>query len=402
MLGNQSASSKTLPNNEQSKRVTWLALSSAVSAVILYSVINAAMHFADYQAAKRHKTRIGQTTVTQQAFEGAAELLKSQNGSPTVVLVGSSLVLAPFWSADLNHFKGVGDCWHHHQSKWMEQLLTAAGMPHTSVINFGLPGLVVSDAYLITEKLFKGPTKPTIAFYGIAPRDFMDDFLGAHTQTPLFERLVTVPDALQLGDLYFSTPQERLDFILQKVVYLYGKRGRYQTRVSRTLNKAAERIFATGTSYVAADEDSRALGFLQEQNRPFVWAASIKEYKARYKTFNEVQFERQKKFLDAMLKLNKQRGITTVLVNMPLTPDNLRLMPAGLYDRYMRSIGDLVARNEVSLLDLHNSGQYADESFYDTVHLNARGGEQISFSLAQFLVQHKNSTNIAGANRSTR
>jgi hypothetical protein len=389
MLGNATLiSTSKISTDAKPRRAAKFFVSSALCASAIYLVINCAMQVAEMNSAKKNATKIGQTTVTQQAFDSASELLRSKAGTPTISLVGSSLVLAPFWSSDLRHFKGVSDCWHHHQALWLEQCLASAGISKTSVISFGLPGLVVSDAYLITQKLFKGPTAPSVVFYGIAPRDFMDDFLGAHTQTPVFERLVTVPDAIQLGDLYFSNPQERLDFVLQKVVYLYGKRGKYQTRINKTVNKACDRIFGSNQNSVTPDDDLRSLGFLQEQNRPYVWAASIREYKARYRTFNEAQFEKQKHFLDALLKLNHERGITAVLVNMPLTADNIKLMPPGLYPRYMKSVQELAARHEVALLDLQHNDHYTDQDFYDTVHLNALGGDKLASTLAKFVSEH--------------
>lgn len=379
-----------------------LALSSASCALALYLAINATIQITDLNNSRRAAAKIGQTSVTQQAFEGAADLLRTKaNEGPTCALLGSSLVLAPFWSSDLKHFPNVGDCWHHHASMYMEKNFADAGLGKTGVVNFGLPGLVVSDAYLIAEKIFNGPSKPKYLVYGIAPRDFMDDFLGAHTQTPLFERLVTVPDALQLGDLYFESPQERLDFVLQKVVYLYGKRGRYQGRLSKTASKTVEKIFrAKGAPAVSPEDDSRALGFLLEANRPYVWAASIREYKARYKTFNEVQFERQKSFLKAFLKLTKDRGINTVLVNMPLTDDNMKLMPPGLYDRYMQSVLALAKANGTPLIDLRNGDRFADEYFYDTVHLNARGGDKLAGRLTQYFAEEPASNvQLAGSDR---
>ena len=362
------------------------AASTAAWAIGLFLSLNIGMQAWELKPSKRQPNHVGCTTVTQDAYESAAKLfLQKHAAGKTVALLGSSLVLAPFWSADVAHYKNVGDCWHHHEAQWLEQNLSQAGCPGTGAINFGLPGLVVSDAYLIADKLFTAHNAPSVLVYGIAPRDFMDDFLGAHTQTPLFEKLVTAPDALQLGDLYFAKPEARFDYLLQKLVYLYGKRGRYQTRFNRSVDRIAQKLSKTQTSPVDNDADVRSLGFLQEQNRPFVMAASVREYKARYKTFNPVQFETQKRFLEAMLDLTKQRHIPLVLMNMPLTDLNMQLMPAGLYDRYLQAVRQLASSHNVPLIDLQNDDHYPEELFYDTVHLNAKGGVKLSEKVASLV-----------------
>jgi hypothetical protein len=115
--------------------------------------------------------------------------------------------------------------------------------------------------------------------------------------------------------------------------------------------------------------------FLQEKDRSLVWQQSVEEYKARYKHFNDQEFTKQVKFLDRLLKLACQRKMKVILVNMPLTQDNLALMPSQLYRTYLHCVEVLADHYKVSFIDCESDPYYGtSRGFYDTVHLNGTGG----------------------------
>jgi len=333
----------------------------------------------------------------------AAESAKEQ----PVVFIGSSLIIAPLWSTDVKHGYFYQDCMLHHQSKALEDMLKKDGIT-APVVSLATAGQFVSDTYLIIDKLIAGnsgnkdgknaqgnaqanpSTKAPLALiYGIAPRDFMDDTTGGLALTSVFDELVELSDLPKVGNLFFSTFDERADFLLNRSVYLYRKRGRYQNKFEQAMEKAVAKAMpakggqasnlavATGASAGGSSTNSDPLaGFLLGGNRDDIWSKSIDEYSRRYKFFNKQQFEKQKECFKAVVSLCKKRGIKLYVVAMPITDDNRKLMPRELYGSYIECLTSTTKEAGVPFLDLQKDGAYKNDDFYDTVHLNGIGGER--------------------------
>lgn len=328
---------------------------------------------------------VQERSVVFQACDSAVR--QFEHFQPAVVMMGSSVMMAPLWSVDVQRFHQISDVYHYHQSQQMQQLLSLKSKQAVGVFTFALPGAMVSDGYLLTEKLLKDKQAPRVLVYGLSPRDLMDDLLTGETRTSVFQRLMTLSDLPRIGHLYLSSWSEKFDFIANNVCFLYGKRARYQQKAISLLNGILNKISASRQKLdTAGGVDAAAAGFLLEANRQQVWQKSIEEYKARYRHFNLEQFEKQKRFLEQTLLLCKSRGIQVYLVNMPLSRDNLRLMDAAMYDRYLQSVNGLSKKHGCGFINLQQAAGFDDSCFYDTVHLNARGGDKLISTLSERIV----------------
>jgi len=346
--------------------------------------------------------------------------LESAKEQP-VVFIGSSLIIAPLWSTDVKHGYFYQDCMLHHQSKALEDMLKKDGIT-APVVSLATAGQFVSDAYLIIDKLIAGKAKdannpaekePLALIYGIAPRDFMDDTTGGLALTSVFDELVDLSDLPKVGNLFFSTFDERTDFLLNRSVYMYRKRGRYQNKIELAMEKTVARLAtrlapnsAQNSSLASASASASAsvsgsgsglgdttktgpvdplAGFLLGCNRNDIWTKSIDEYSRRYKFFNKQQFEKQKECFKAVVSLCKERGIKLYVVAMPITDDNRKLMPRELYSSYIDCISSTTKAAGVPFLDLQKEGAYKNDDFYDTVHLNGIGGERFLSAMSSIV-----------------
>ena len=79
-----------------------------------------------------------------------------------------------------------------------------------------------------------------------------------------------------------------------------------------------------------------------------------------------------------------------MLVNMPLTPANMKLMPKGSYDKYMAMLKRTANQNDVVLLELNDGTKFDIKCFRDTVHMNGTGGKKLMAQIASFI----NSTSV--------
>lgn len=355
---------------------------AALWAVVVFLLINFGLSFATGHRLKG-KPEDGGATIS--ACDSAVRQFSETKETPSVVLIGSSVLMAPLWSADVRRFSAVPDVYHHHRCLELERMLEKRGLGRQQVFTFALPGLMISDGYLLADKLLRGDKKPRLLVYGLAPRDFMDDLLTGETRTVVFQRLMDLSDLPRLGDLYLSTPKEKMDFIFNNVVYLYGKRWRYQDKMTHLWKRTFGRILPQTAGADEGDGAQVEQQFLLGQNRKLVWAKSIEEYGARYKHFNRAQFSKQEHFLEALLQESGKRDINVVLVNMPLTTDNLNLMPAGFYSNYISAVRTLADKYGAPLLNLQEDRGYKSGSFYDTVHLNDVGGQRFLSALCNWI-----------------
>jgi len=334
----------------------------------------------------------------QRALMGASERLQISAGkAKPVVLIGSSLIIAPLWSADVKHGFFHQDCMNHHESKQLKNILSAAGMS-ADVVSLATAGQFVSDTYLIVDKLLTEETKPEVLVYGIAPRDFMDDTAGGMALTSVFDQLVTFSDMPTVSQLFFNTYEERIDFMLNRTNYIYRKRGRYQTKFQESCEKLAAGLMRDKKAQIAtiAGANDPLAGFLVGGNRTEIWTKSIEEYRQRYKSFNEQQFNKQKLCFKALVDLCQKRQIKLCVVAMPLTEDNRKLMPGSMYDQYISFVETTSKQSSVPFIDLDKSGAYQNADFYDTVHLNGDGGDRFISTVGN-LVTRESSSSLAGS-----
>jgi len=371
-----------------------LKFSRAAAALSVFLAINIAIPVSLYL--KKDK---GSGDAIQRALMGAAERLEQAKESKPVVLIGSSLIIAPLWSADVKHGFFYQDCMNHHESRQLENVLSEAGMK-ANVVSLATAGQFVSDTYLIVNKLLVGDKKPSILVYGIAPRDFMDDTAGGMALTSVFDQLVTLSDIPTVSQLFFNTYEERIDFVLNRSDYLYRKRGRYQTKFQEGLNKLATRIWK---ETVSGANDPLA-GFLMGGNRSDIWHKSVEEYSRRYKSFNEGQFNKQKMCFKALVALCKERQIKLCLIAMPLTEDNRKLMPGHMYQQYISFVRDTARESAIPFTNLDQNAQYKNDDFYDTVHLNGEGGDRFIESVGELVASqtHADGASLAGSRPSAR
>ncbi len=264
-------------------------------AILLFLLLNAGCSLSTVLS-KQSAKKPEQQGATFQACDSAIDQFQKAIDRAQVVLIGSSVVMAPVWSTDIKRYPGVADVYHHHRSFELEHLLSKNRLAGTKVFAFALPGLMVSDGYLLTSKLLEGAKKPEMLVYGVTPRDFMDDLMTGETRTPVFQRLMHLEDFSSLGDMYLTSTQEKADFLVNNFVFLYGKRWRYQDKFGTIVKRLVSAVVPAAKSK-PTDSASTEQQFLLGQDKKQVWRKSIEEYRARYRHFDAAQFAKQQHLL---------------------------------------------------------------------------------------------------------
>jgi hypothetical protein len=331
---------------------------------------------------------------------------------PDVILMGSSLMMMALHGADATYLNTPQNVAIHHRSAYLEKLVSEKLKAPMSTFAFALGGQMVSDAFVLAETLFHGEKKPRTIVYGIAPRDFMDNMMPSPASTETFRYMQRVGDLRGLAMTARTSFWEQTEWCLGQICFLYNHRPDFVY----LQNKYARQILANvcgirGLDYVHTpvplrriallelpeDEGLNDLSIMPYSYGPKLYYDNLPEYRMRYKTFKPKLFNTQLSYLERLLKFARAEGIDVVLVNMPLTQDNVNLMPPGFYNTYKTRIGQLAGQYHASLWDLQDTTTFPKQFFADSVHLNGRGGMKFFEVLAEKLANSHEQTATAGS-----
>lgn len=329
----------------------------------------------------------------------AAKDFRRQNEAPHVVLLGSSLMMAALHGGDATYLKLPQNVAYHHRSTFLEDLLREKLHQPVNTFAFAIGGQMVSDAYAISTTLLRGDKKPETIVYGIAPRDFMDNMLTSPASTETFRYMDRIGHLSEIALPARTTFWERVEWGLGRISFLYDHRLDFVY----LQNKYAKNILASvlhmkDLDYVHAPFLLRKIAMQQlaEDNGPneimvppydpkTPFLDNSAEYRLRYHAFKKKLFDIQFAFLTRLASYCKQEGINLVLVNMPLTEDNVKLMPDGFYQYYLTSVQNEANKYGAQLIDLNKPDVFTKNCFADSVHLNGMGGKKFFQVLSERL-----------------
>ncbi|HIA54457.1 MAG TPA: hypothetical protein EYN91_20625 [Candidatus Melainabacteria bacterium] len=296
---------------------------------------------------------------------------------PDVILLGSSLVMFPFWAMDAADNKNISDIFHYHNSEALKKQLKEAGCGQENVYSLAVFGQMASDAYLMTNEFVKGKKTPKVIIYGIAPRDFHDHSLSSPMATFSFQKIVNLSNFPSYAGAFLPDFEKKADWLAMHLCYFYGKRWRLQMETDKAINKVYSTLGVASPAATKSDTAGQGGGFNLEGSTEDRWNNSVKEYQGRYKEITEKDHSLQMSFLTRTLNNMRERGVKVVLVNMPLTKRNLDILPKGFYAGYQKEITKVADMPGVKLVDLGDSKDFDDNDYWDTTHLNHVGGQKL-------------------------
>ncbi len=307
--------------------------------------------------------------------------------APKLVVLGSSVVMHPLWHHEADFRQQTVDLVADHRSLFLEDVIKKSSpLNKVECFNFGLPGSMASDDYMVVRALFKPEKKPDVVVLGICPRDMIDNRFNCAGSSKHFQYLSRFTDAHELLDLSMPQWWQRIGYQVTEAVYVASKASAAQVMASEDIKKAFEPL----TSKLPpspldrkSEEDKRFAmyqnlvekGFwIAKPNAPFMFQGDTADLKKRFKSPNNPMFANQKKWLDLCLELCHQKGIRVVLVNMPNTQIARSVMPPGVYERHVACLKELATRWNCLYVDADVPNLYGHTDFTDWCHLSAEGG----------------------------
>ncbi|MFN8659645.1 MAG: hypothetical protein U0105_25140 [Candidatus Obscuribacterales bacterium] len=371
----------------------------------------------------RYANHTGFTTIRQNHLVSKLPPIMESSEDRDVLLTGSSTMLVPAVRCD-DEFHGRRtrfDPWYkrnflneYYSADYLEKLLSDAAHRPVSVWNASVSASLMSDQYLIVRKYLSTGRRPKVVIISLAPREFLDNDRKNVEKTATYSLLA---DFTSLPELVRETkdPWRLADAFLGVGWSYYKARGDYRSFLDSVISKTtghpinnfqAQIVLNGGKLFDDApkvvlnpeDVDYGVLDQVKPDYEPKPnTLKDIGSYQRMYLPINQEQFKTQTEYLNKLLTLLNQEKIATVVVDIPLVPENYALLPKEVLAQYRQMLGDQCAAHNVPLIAPGRSDgnqgvngtaipalarTYERNDYEDTVHMNASGGKKLFQSIA--------------------
>jgi len=346
--------------------------------------------------------RLGQLNPTDVPFEtwtsaAVKDWFRLSTPRPNIAFLGSSLMLSPLGAVDADFLNRDIDGPSHHRSLYFEQAYKKLTGESVRTFNFALPGEMPSDACLITKFLLKGEKRPNVLVYGLGPRDFLDNGLLSPGSTDPYQTLSRFGNSNNRIALIAPDWQERLNFELGRLLHLYGRKVDLNTCFERQVSAIAAQVVPAAPisikqrrqllpGYRITEVGVKDCWFGPSANKPRPpLLDNIDEYRKRYKNLKWDTYLTQMRFLADLLNTARERDVHVVVMAMPITDINRKLLSDQAWDLYRHSLKVMAMAKGATYIDMQSSQAFQLSDFGDTVHLHSGGGAKLLDLLAQKL-----------------
>ncbi len=363
-----------------------------------------------YNAVVAVKRAMQQDQREQKENSGSAT---ASSASRPVLLLGSSLVVAPalqceaiFTGKEFKRFhqRRLTSFENYLESSLVKEAGSSANASSSFVRSYCLAmgGQMASDAFLVAKEVLPASsdaTAGTSIVYGIAPRDFQDNLFPRIDASPIFRIFAKAAD---LPQLFHSEPTmtsvDRTSACGERLSSLYRYRTDWQNLFAIRAKRAIEKclpfvVFDKYYDTLALKSQKKGLLPGEAIGTPMVvpncavdhadWQTTEEEYKRRYTPVQISRAEAQFDYFEKLLRLCQERKVNLMVVNMPLSQDNMKALPKSFYKQYLSHAEQLCNHYGVEFVDL-NQGQWTNNSnFVDSVHLKPENSTTFMQKLAK-------------------
>jgi hypothetical protein len=301
-----------------------------------------------------------------------------------LVILGSSLIIAP--SQQLNDVEEgpvdqEGQREEITKATYYEQEIKRRTGLVLPIENLAIHGAMATDQELITRELIANHKAPKVLIYTVAPRDFIDNVLGADTEDTPTKRVFSfishsktfLPRELTLTSLIDCVQGHKrfADVIRRKTARALKE---WLCQTSNRPDSLWTAVNGGPAPKGRTESTKQTKNPRKELTRMEICSQSLVDYKRRYCPPNQKRLEEQLQALDALLRQAKAAGIQVILVEMPLTRENLAILQPSQYQQYKAGLRAITTKYDTSLIDFEDVGSHFENAeFFDSAHLNKQG-----------------------------
>lgn len=328
----------------------------------------------------------------------------SQVKAPDVILLGASDINTAFFAAEASYFKSPQSQLLKHKSEYLEAKLKELGSSYKSTFCLALGGQMPSDSYLFVNTLLRQGKLPKAIVLAVTPRSFYDATFGDPSRTSIYKTMAKMGGTREFEFACRSSLLDKVDYLFRQAVSLYGHKWEItswqQCFVQNILAKILHMDFGNvrtpdSIRLIATQDLPEDLGpneqFMQpdNENHP-IFYNNLDHYRAYYKKVNRGMLPLQVDFYKKLCEFCQTNGVKLIVCNSPVTKENRDLLPAKIHSDYLAQIGDMTRSYGGEFIDLDKADLFAKGDFYDSVHLNGKGGQKYFKQVARILSEHDN------------
>jgi len=243
------------------------------------------------------------------------------------------------------------------------------------VLNLSYSAQMISDDLIWVDCFLRGAQRPSWIILGVAPRDFWDPDYPSPSLTETCISGASWQRFIAHSEKHQVMLNDVTKGILLRLFFLYRKQHRIKEKL---IVKLRELLPPSSKIPNLTNDDSKNKIVLPPKVNRMSWSDSLKEYSYRYANLSADRMDLQFSYLADLLAICKQRKIRILLVNMPLTLLNRKLLPQHFYSSFSNRLSALASSNGSVFLDLGTCSEFSDDDFEDTVHLNRAGAKKLA------------------------
>lgn len=260
---------------------------------------------------------------------------------PKIVFLGSSLCKHVFLSLD------------------------EAAREKSGIASLGYNLQLISDSYLLIKSYLLGEKRPQQIMLLVGPRDFFDNDAPIIYRTMTFKRVLSMRECAEHLPMYARTPDDALYVIAERFCPLFSRRIGVQNSFSQHCKKICRTV---GIDVPMTVPPKTAEQF---------WNRSLDEYRCRYSGISLDRMADQMKFLSRIFDLCKEHAVAVTVVLLPVSQDNVRLMPPLFMQRFRGRVKAICLRSGVKCIDAAGQLDLPNTCYDDCAHLNKMGGKSV-------------------------
>jgi|GEM_PF-1421969 hypothetical protein len=284
-------------------------------------------------------------------------------------------------------------------------------IPHWSLFDSArvfvvqMPGTLISDYFVIARALLE-KNVPRLAVITLSPRDFMDNgmpYIGSSYSFQFFAPYVEQGD---LREIAYPTQSNRW-MLLSRLVG-----ARCEPAVSLLANLCEPVLSPVSQAKAQALNAVRSVlpprrkpgpeprmaclrpgDIVFHPDDPQKYSGKEISYKKELCTFDSKDFVHQMRFFDQLLHDLQERGVKTVVVEMPLTQENHGRLSAEYWKQFHSTVSSHCMQYQAKCIDLSDAKNFNHDDFLDEIHMSLAGGDKLAKTIGTELKQQNILTN---------
>lgn len=309
--------------------------------------------------------------------------------APDLVLLGASDMTCALYGAEATYLNKTVSQLTDHRSTYLEKKMAEAQAPYKTTHSLAVPGQMPSDQYFMARALVVNKLKPKAIYCTMVPRNFFD----ATFKNPSTSDVYKTTAKLGAVDVENELDSRKKDFFsmfdygLSRLCPIYGHKQTFvswQHHAVQSICRPYDSDFETvnlplklrklALMELPEDYAPTEVGQTPYDPKTAVFLDNLPEYRVRYSQFSYKIYDQQFGYFKKLCELCNNEGIDLVVGNSPLTAENLAMVPEDIYKTYLDNVSSTVRTNGGVFLDLNLPGLFEHDDFFDSVHLNGKGG----------------------------